>query len=458
MKLLQTNINDLELPAREQFADYRNNGYSFKDALWHASTNDDGQYMTNMSERKEAQKQEDFNNKNYRYVFQMSHSRAIGRLSRTADVQLFNGSSHIGRKKRLQKKEAALQNGTQATDADISATNGFNARSIQGLLHRQATRRSQYLQGGKAMSHRTRQKIRDKILAMYDASEEKAFTMVTLSFISKLTDQTGVDCLNKFFTVLRERFGHIVYVWVAERQTTGFKGSAPTNNVHFHIVMGRSFTGLEKVEFNALWVAQQFNAGIDHKEIRERLYRDHGETFQSLQRTGYTGWKKIQHYLNPADFRKLKTIDGVSAYLTNYVTKNTDKFNCANWNCSREVSEYFTTQLIPYAMYLQTLNKRKNSIRSRDGKKTYTGSQFTGSHCTIVSIVNKRYYRTYISEVTKLNRWINRNREQINREQYFDNFDTEISWDDYRQRLFKYIDNKSFEIFRGKAEYSYTYN
>jgi hypothetical protein len=44
------------------------------------------------------------------------------------------------------------------------------------------------------------------------------------------------------------------------------------------------------------------------------------------------------------DVRQLNSnnIRSIASYVTKYVTKNSDKFDCQVWNCSRQVSELYT--------------------------------------------------------------------------------------------------------------------
>src|SRR6202789_189348 len=197
------------------------------------------------------------------------------------------------------------------------------------------------------LSPRSRGKIKDKATAFFRASAgDRVFC--TLTFIAAVDDQTGVSILNKFLTGLRKEFPKLQYLWVAERQT---KNIDYPHNIHFHMILNKR---LPIGRWNAMWVLQQYNCGlvgkdefgdkIDKDQIIELYRLDAIENFRGF--VGRTGKRisRIQKVLNPMDIRKVKSVGGLSMYLTKYITKQEKgvPFSCAVWHCSRKVSRLFT--------------------------------------------------------------------------------------------------------------------
>lgn len=147
-------------------------------------------------------------------------------------------------------------------------------------------------------------------------------TLCTLTFINDVADTDAIKILNKFFTVLRKEFPQLQYIWVAERQTLN------TNRIHFHIICN---IYLPIKRWNALWVLQQYNAGISHPKFT----RDEVLQFAQAQ--------SMKDVLNPVDVKRVKNIGMLSSYLTKYITKGNNKsgFGCLAWHCSRQVSQLF---------------------------------------------------------------------------------------------------------------------
>jgi hypothetical protein len=146
-------------------------------------------------------------------------------------------------------------------------------------------------------------------------------TLCTLTFINDVADTAAVRILNKFLTVLRKEFSKLQYIWVAERQ------EKTTKRIHFHIIVN-VFMPIKR--WNALWVLQQYNAGITHPKFT----RDEVLNFINMEMTDV---------LNPVDVTRVKNVKHLSIYLTKYITKGDNKegFGCLAWHCSREVSKLF---------------------------------------------------------------------------------------------------------------------
>jgi hypothetical protein len=161
------------------------------------------------------------------------------------------------------------------------------------------------------LSKRSKQKIRKKLICF--ARCYKKLSFVTLTFLNKVTDEQAVNLLRKFIDNVKKRSENFQYIWVAERQTKNdmFKG-----NIHFHMITNK-YWKIEK--WWNYWLDLQWKNGI---VPRDENYKP-SSAFDVRQ-------------LNSNNIRS------IASYVTKYVTKNNDKFNCQVWNCSRQVSELYT--------------------------------------------------------------------------------------------------------------------
>lgn len=121
---------------------------------------------------------------------------------------------------------------------------------------------------------------------------------------------------------MRKEFPQLQYIWIAERQLQ------TTNRIHFHIIVN-VFLPIKR--WNALWIVQQYNAGIKFP----------GYTMEEILQRNQDG--NLQEILNPVDVKRVKSIGVLASYLTKYITKgnNAGGFGCLAWHCSRQVSRLF---------------------------------------------------------------------------------------------------------------------
>ena len=236
----------------------------------------------------------------------------------------------------------------------------------------------------RSLSNRSKDKVKNKIQSLYRCSLGSNFTFLTLTFVAKVTDQDGKKCLNKFLTVARKKFGTFLYIWIAERQSD-------TKNIHFHLITNRRF---EIKYFNSLWVLQQYNAGIQHKDY------DKAEIDQRFLN------QSMGQILNPFDIKKINSVDSLAIYLTMYVTKCSDTFDCACWHCCRNVSKLFTSALISENTFIETQNPEINfNVNIKTGE-VFECSTYVSDYALIVNIHNTKHFKKYLSEVDLLNSWI----------------------------------------------------
>lgn len=324
------------------------------------------------------------------YEYNLSHTRSLARVSSATNKQYFQGSSLIRK-----KNDSTLQKETISSAEETLDQSFFKAKEYRANLLRNVDRIAKRKQlEDKGMSKRTKIKIKEKMMALY-AANKNSFTLKTLTLIGDATDREAVQCLNKYLTALRKKYNQFNYVWVAEKQSNG--------RIHFHMICDRKFN-IEHI--NSLWVLQQLNSGIDNEEARLQLELDWGLSFRKLHMAGKKGWKMVQQYLNPVDIAKIKTIEGVSAYLTNYVTKNETKMSCQIWHCNRGVSRLFTKQLISAEVFDKTCDARLNRLQNKRKNKIYINKTFVHQYGMINNIYNKKYFNRHLSEMNMINSWI----------------------------------------------------
>jgi len=161
------------------------------------------------------------------------------------------------------------------------------------------------------LSKRSKQKIRKKLICF--ARCYKKLSFVTLTFLNKVTDKQAIEIHRKFIDNVKKRSENFQYLWVVERQTKNdqFKG-----NVHFHMIT------------NKYWkIEKWWNYWIDLQKKNGIVPRDEN-------------YKPSSAF----DVRELNSnnIRAIGSYVTKYITKNNDTFDCQVWNCSRQISELYT--------------------------------------------------------------------------------------------------------------------
>lgn len=238
------------------------------------------------------------------------------------------------------------------------------------------------------LSARSRGKIKDKATAFFRASTGNR-VFCTLTFVATVDDRTGVSILNKFLTSARKSFPKLQYFWVAERQDNG--------NIHFHIILNKR---LPVRRWNALWVLAQYNSGLvgcdkfgDRVSREEILMRFENDT--------------IHKVFNPLDIKKVKSISGLSGYLTKYITKQKKTpFCCLPWHCSRRVSRMFTRATVgPSAFaYMKSFNNYRVDKQTGECFEPVMGKPHP--YYVVVYAANKSAPLRYLKEMEQINKWI----------------------------------------------------
>ena len=163
----------------------------------------------------------------------------------------------------------------------------------------------------RSMSARTKQKIKKKVFAFSQVYNKLNF--LTLTFINKIEDKQAVKILAKFLDNCNKQMKDFQYIWVAERQT---KNEMFKDNIHFHLITNKYFK-------------------IDK-------YWDYWLKLQ--EKNGITARNKNFKASSAFDIKRLnaKNVKAIGLYITKYVTKNKDEFDCQVWNCSKKISMLYT--------------------------------------------------------------------------------------------------------------------
>jgi hypothetical protein len=346
------------------------------------------------------------------YTWSMGYNQCVGRYSGDIKYSRFSGSS-LNRSPQLKLYEGEKDVPTEPTDYFRLAIKAAAAYSRRGLAV--PTEISDYLNiqdkvsEGKfrlwfsesqgppvnsfslpihVLSPRSRGKIKDKATAFFRASPGNR-VFCTLTFVAPVDDGTGVSILNKFLTSARKSFPKLQYFWVAERQDNG--------NIHFHLILNKR---LPVRRWNALWVLAQYNAGLvgcgkfgDRISKEEILMRFENDT--------------IHKVFNPLDIKKVKSISGLSGYLTKYITKQKKTpFCCLPWHCSRRVSRMFTrTTVGPSAFaYMKSFNNYR--VDKQTGECFEPMQSKPHPFYMVVYAANKSAPLKYLREMEQVNKWI----------------------------------------------------
>jgi len=305
------------------------------------------------------------------YIWRLGYNHCIGQFSPNEQNPTLSGSSLNRRKKKQETKPKS------------------NARAVHYF------------------SSRSRAKVKDKTTAFFRAIKgDRIF--LTLTFIDTVDDYTAVKIFNKFRAVVAKERPGFEYIRISEHQEKG--------NIHFHILMNKK---LPVRRYNALWVLQQYNAGLrghraDGSEISEREILDRYED------------GTIQKVLNPLDIRKAYGIHGLASYLAKYVSKQDgkDPFGCQTWHCSRKVSKLFTRQMVGPSTFAY-LNSFVNYKVDRHTGECFAPKIYSHQFYTMVFVHNKGAPLTGLRRLEKVNKWI------------IDNFEpdrlTQVDGDVYRK-------------------------
>lgn len=330
------------------------------------------------------------------FVSRMGYNVACTSYTQSIEIGRFSGSSlnRLQAKKRRDELQFLLTQPAQILEKVGTSINDYNEYKSQindlrnHIAHfKRAARKIPKPHDKRGftlhlLSPRSKAKLRDKCTAFYRSCGAQK-TFCTLTFIQSIDDQTAVSILNKFLTQLRDDYSRFKYIWVAERQENG--------NIHFHCIFNQR---LPVRRYNALWVLQQYNSGlrfenISPAEIRQRYEDD-----------------SIHEILNPFDIKKIKSVYGLSFYLTKYITKNrSEGFTCLAWHCSRNVSRLFTKTIVSRSC-MQAVASFVNSRLDKSTGEIKKAREVKGAFYQLFYIENKPYFLREMAEIEQINCWV----------------------------------------------------
>lgn len=349
------------------------------------------------------------------YVWTMGYNNVVGRYSGGADYSLFSGSS-LNRKRKKLSFDEILRATTKhlLAVADALATKmrrftGWNvSRPLIDLVLRQDADSEAEFSSWVSLSirlpfpldyelhvfsDRSRGKVKDKATAFFRACPGSR-VFCTLTFIAKVSDAMGVELLNKFLTYVRKGHKGFQFLWVAERQ---YENTDYPGNIHFHLIMNKR---LPVAQFNAVWVLQQYNAGLQGKN-------KYGEVISRSEIDRRYEDGTMQKILNPFDVKKIKSIGGLSSYLTKYITKQQKNapFGCAVWHCSRGVSRLFTKAVVRPSAFRYALSLNNCRVDKKTGE-VFEARPIKQPFFMMVYINNKAMPLPFLKEMEKINAWV----------------------------------------------------
>ncbi|MDP4086622.1 MAG: hypothetical protein Q8934_18775 [Bacillota bacterium] len=220
----------------------------------------------------------------------------------------------------------------------------------------------------RSMSPRTKAKIRKKVIAF--GRQSKKLSFVTLTFSNKVTDRQAIKALGAFLDNVSKRSRDFQYLWVAEKQT---KNEMFKDNIHFHLIT------------NKFWnIKRWWNYWLDVQKKQGIVPRD--ENFKPS---------------SAFDVRVINSnnIKSVGNYITKYITKNTGKYRCMVWNCSRKISQLYT-DFYSEESFLTQLEKLEQANQLGGKIKTYNQEHCSIHLIPLNNLTNRLYNR--IDEQNKI--------------------------------------------------------
>lgn len=351
------------------------------------------------------------------YVWTMGYNNVVGRYTGGQEYSLFSGSSlnrslkFLTDDEKLRAITAYLFKVAIQVARDMSQHPGWatsreifdvvcwpdpeNKRKYNAWFQCEISPDLDGLSFGVHMfSSRSRGKVKDKATAFFRACPGSR-VFVTLTFIAKVSDQQGVSLLNTFLTYVRKKHLNFQFLWVAERQQDNWKNPG---NIHFHVIMNKR---LPVKEYNALWVLQQYNAGL-------RGENKYGESITHAEIISRYEDGTVGKVLNPYDAKKIYgSVDRLSMYLTKYITKQEQNvpFGCAVWHCSRGVSRLFTKAVVGPSAFRYALSLNNCRVDKKTGE-VFEAQAVKKQFFVMVWVNNKAMPLQYLKEMEQINKWV----------------------------------------------------
>lgn len=277
--------------------------------------------------------------------------------------------------------------------ADLSTWGGVEAKYLfPAQINLQKNKRTGKPRGiGNVKSARTVTKIQEKAYSFLRVCPDPAF--VSLTFIEDVGDRKATAVLNTFLTTIREFKKKMKYLWVAERQDNG--------RIHFHMICSER---MPVQKLNAMWVLAQYNAGLSHPKLsRMEMLKRYDVSMRQKGNKPIEG--SMGKVLNPVNIKKIHNNDGLSLYITKYVTKSDNHFfESRTWHCSRAVSRLFTKKSCNQDC-INEADSKTNTLVTKDGR-IIKGKKICKPFFMVIPIINKDHFVRYLRQMEDVNEFI----------------------------------------------------
>ena len=186
-------------------------------------------------------------------------------------------------------------------------------------------------------------RVRKRAIALSRLEKSRRhLAFYSISFPAGAPDEALYEIWNRWLTNCRRRYGLRTYLWVAERQKNG--------TLHYHLLTN-DYMNISKVNA-AMAAAIRTSVNQEKMTWGQSSYRMyHGVDVDSVQRP-----KRRQNESRIAyreRMRKMRRhtqkdrVQFVVKYLAKYISKQNEVFEHLPWHCSRDVSQLFTTEIVP---------------------------------------------------------------------------------------------------------------
>lgn len=227
------------------------------------------------------------------------------------------------------------------------------------------------------MSSRSRNKIRNKSIAFYNASRlnKRKVRFLTLQFESHVQHRKAQQMLNAFFSYLRT-YGEFSYIWVAELQHEN------NNRIHFHILLDSDIIATDVQKVNDAW---------------RRIHRKYNADYK-----GKT---------NPLQSRHINTFSNLTYYLTKYMSKKNNEnttsnyLEIRNWYCSRSVSCLITECVVPCQDTKSIIEQieQRNYITTKKHQKLIKPTPIQTDNAIVLPFVHSYFQSSFLHHINHIN-------------------------------------------------------
>lgn len=166
-------------------------------------------------------------------------------------------------------------------------------------------------------------RVRNILLNFINAQKgTKQLYFITITFPCKTHDNLTYSLMNSWLTTLRKSAHLKSYLWIAERQRN--------YTIHFHIATA--------TKLNIIY-ANSVMRNLLHFYIRKQKIN-----WSHISAAIYNGvdLAKDRRTRRVTNFAATNSGKNLSGYLTKYISKSDTPFNRQAWQCSKDLSGYFT--------------------------------------------------------------------------------------------------------------------